>query len=73
MADREIVNRMVEVSEGKDWRFVRALLQKELDKATDINNLNGEADLLGAQKTSAVINKVINQIEGAKNTQDING
>ena len=73
MADLAIVNKLAEISETEQWRFIRTLLERELEKQTDINNLSTEADLTGAKKVRKVIEKVINQVDGAKNTIELNG
>jgi len=73
MAEKALVNRMVEISETDDWRFVRSLMEKELERVTNIDNLEGGAQLEGAKLTKKAINKIINQIDGARNTLDING
>jgi len=73
MAHISIVTKFAEISETENWRFIRTLMEKELEKATDIDNLKGEGQLEGAKFAKKVILKVINQIDGAKNTLDING
>jgi len=73
MADLAIVNKLAEISETEDWRFIRTLMEKELEKATDIDNLVGGDQLEGAKFARKVILKIISQIDGAKNTLEING
>ena len=73
MAHIAVVTKLAEISETEHWRFVRSLLEKELEKATNIDNLEGGDQLEGAKFAKKVINKVINQIDGAKNTLNING
>jgi len=73
MAHISIVTKFAEISETENWRFIRTLMEKELEKATDIDSLSGGDQLEGAKFARKVILKVISQIDGAKNTLEING